>query len=154
MRLVASGTAWLAGLFLASAAGVAAAQPMVIDCFAPTDCRRAIGDALSPAFARAVPAAKHRLVVFGSVHRYADDRAAAYAVAGVAERVTHEGTELTLMPLMRYSASVPLERPGLTEADERRALDQAVRAAVDRMMQACARSPDCKVHQPYSGRRP
>lgn len=155
MRLVATGIAWLAGLLAATmAAGTAAAQPMVIDCFAPTDCRRAIGDALSPAFQRAVPAATHRLVVFGSVHRYDDGHAAAYAVTGVTERVVRGGTELTLMPLMRYSASVPIERPGLTEADERRALDQAVRAAVDRMMQACARSPACEVHKPYGGGRP
>ncbi len=146
MRLVAIAIAWLAG-FLAAPAALA--QPMVIDCFAPTDCRRAIGDALSPKFARAVPAANHRLVVFGSVHRYADDRAAAYAVAGVTERVVHQGAELTLLPLKRYSASVPIDRPGLTEADERRALDQAVRAAVDRMMQACAGSAGCEVHKPY-----
>lgn len=151
MPFVAIAIAWLAGLLAAPAA---LAQPMLIDCFAPTDCRRAIGDALSPEFARAVPAAKHRLVVFGSVHRYADDRAAAYAVAGVTERVEHAGAELTLMPLMRYSASVPIDRPGITEADERRALDQAVRAAVDRMMQACARSAGCEVHKPYRGKRP
>ena len=151
MRLVAIAIAWLAGLLAAPAA---LAQNIVIDCFAPTDCRRAIGDALSPAFARAVPAAKHRLVVFGSVHRYTDDRAAAYAVVGVAERVVHQGADLTLMPLMRYSASVPLDRPGLTEADERRALDQAVRAAVDRMMQACARSASCEIHKPYLGGKP
>lgn len=151
MRPVAIAIAWLASTLAASAA---LAQAMPIDCFAPTDCRRAIGDALSPAFARAVPAASHRLVVFGSVHRYADDHAAAYAVAGVTERVVHDGADLTLMPLMRYSASVPIERPGLTEADERRALDQAMRAAVDRMMQACARSPACEVHKPYRGKRP
>jgi len=138
--------AWLAG-FLAAPAALA--QPMVIDCFAPTDCRRAIGDALSPAFARAVPAANHRLVVFGSVHRYATDRAAAYAVAGVTERVLHDGAELTLLPLKRYSASVPLDQPRIGEADERRALDQAVRAAVERMMQACAKSSACDVHKPY-----
>src|SRR5690606_27340825 len=125
----------LAGLLAAPAA---VAQDIVIDCFAPTDCRRAIGEALSPAFARAVRPANHRLVIFGSVHRYTDDRGAAYAVAGVSEQLVRDGAELTLLPLKRYSASVPIDRPGLDEADERRALDQAVRAAVDRMMQACA----------------
>jgi len=49
---------------------------------------------------------------------------------------------------------VPLDRPGITEADERRALEQAVRVAVDRMMQACARSPACEVHKSYLGRKP
>lgn len=151
MRFVAIGIAWLAGLLAAPAA---LAQPMIIDCYAPTDCRRAVGDALTPAFSRAVPAASHRLVIFGSVHRYGEDRAAAYAVTGVSERVVHQGIELTLMPLMRYSASVPLDRPGITEADERRALEQAVRVAVDRMMQACARSPACEVHKSYLGRKP
>lgn len=151
MRPVAILVAWLAGILAAPAA---LAQPMIIDCFAPTDCRRAIGDAISPAFARAVEPARHRLVVFGSVHHWSSDRGAAYAVAGVAERVEHEGADLTLLPLMRWSASVPLERAGITEADERRALDQAVRAAVDRMMQACARSPACEVHKPYRGKRP
>jgi hypothetical protein len=151
MRPVAIVIAWLAGSLAAPAAF---AQSIIIDCFAPTDCRRAIGDALSPAFARAIPPDAHRLVIFGSVHRYAPDRAAAYAVAGVAERIERDGADLTLLPLMRWSASVPLERAGLTEADERRALDQAVRAAVDRMMQACARTPACEVHKPYRGRRP
>jgi len=151
MRPVAILIAWLAG---AVAAPAALAQSMVIDCFAPTDCRRAIGDAITPAFARAVPPAGHRLVVFGSVHRYSNDRAAAYAVAGVSERVEHDGADLTLLPLMRWSASVPLDRPGVTEAEERQALDRAVRVAVDRMMQACARSPACEVHMPYRGRRP
>ncbi|MCO5122001.1 MAG: hypothetical protein M9951_20505 [Burkholderiaceae bacterium] len=149
MRLVAIAIAWLAGSL---AAPPVLAQALVIDCYAPTDCRRAIGDALSPKFASAVPPAQHRLVIFGSVHRYGNDRAAAYAVAGVSERVMHEGADLTLLPLKRYSASVPLDKPGLTEADERRALDRAVRAAVDRMMQACAGSASCDVHMPYRPR--
>ena len=146
MRLAAIGIAWRAGIL---AAPSALAQSMVIDCYAPTDCRRAIGDALSPEFTRTVPPAQHRLVIFGSVHRYGNDRAAAYAVAGVSERVVHEGADLTLLPLKRYSASVPIDRPDITEKDERRALDQAVRAAVDRMMQACAGSAGCDVHKPY-----
>lgn len=146
MRLLAIAIAWLAGLLAAPAA---LAQNVVIDCFAPTDCRRAVGDALAPAFARAVPAATHRLVIFGSVHRYTDDRGAAYAVAGVSERLVRNGVELTLLPLKRYSASVPIDRPGLSEADERKALDQAIHAAVDRMMQACAKSAGCDIHKPY-----
>lgn len=146
MRRTAIAAAWLAGALVMP---LAHAQKTVIDCFAPTDCRLAVGDALTPKFSRALPSPQYKLVVFGSVHRYSDTQGAAYAVAGVAERTVVRGTDVTLLPLRRYSASVPIERPRIGEREEQDALRRAIRAAVGRMMEVCDQSPDCDVHKPY-----
>lgn len=146
MRNAAIGILGLAALL---ATPTISAQPVTVDCFAPVDCHRIISPVLTPAFLRALPPARYRLVIFGSIHRYDDAHAAAYAVAGVSERVARGGIEYTVLPLKRYSASVPVDRPGFTEADMQRALGRAVKAAVERMMQACASSDGCQVHKPY-----
>lgn len=128
----------------------ARAQTMTIDCFAPVDCQRAIGGTLTPKLIAKYPPRGFKLVVFGSVHRYTDTTGAAYAVAGVSDRIVHNGVDLTVMPLKRYSASAPIDTGGaVTESLEREALTRAVRAAVERMVDVCEKTPECAVHKPY-----
>lgn len=142
------------GAIVAAAASlfapIATAQSLSVDCFAPIDCQRAIKGALTPKLVANFPPAKYKLVIFGSAHRYTDTAGAAYAVAGVSERVVHKGVDLTVLPLKRYSASAPIDTGSpVTEHLEREALERAVRAAVERMASVCAKTPDCAVYKPY-----
>lgn len=131
-------------------AGSALAQRVTIDCFAPIDCRQATQSLLTEKFVAKFPPTRFKLVVFGSIHRYSDVTGAAYTVAGVSRRVWIQRVEQTLLPLKRYSASVPIETSSpTTEAQRKAALEQAVRAAVQRLMAVCEQTPDCAVHKPY-----
>lgn len=138
----------------ATAAGFAAplAAQTVIDCFAPVDCRAVLqGIDLRPVM-QSMPASRYKLVILASVHRTdstdADSAGTSYAMAGVSERLRQAGTDFTVVPLQRYSASAPFAA-GSGEAGEREATATAVRAAVMRLLAVCTGSPGCPVHTPY-----